>query len=85
MDLNGGTLNYEGIAILNDVEAASYNGNKSRYRNRLLCTPACLKRVAKKLEQTGNDICPFKSFMTPFGEAIEFDCTKATCLVIDAF
>jgi hypothetical protein len=33
MDLNGGTLKYEGIAILNDVEAASYNGNKSQYRN----------------------------------------------------
>jgi hypothetical protein len=85
MDLNGGTLNYEGITILNDVEAASYNGSKNRYRKRLLCTPACLKRVATKLAQAVNDICPFKSFMTPFGEAIEFDYAKATRLVVDAF
>ncbi len=31
------------------------------------------------------DICPFTSFMTPFGEAIEFNYMKATRLVIDAF
>ena len=29
MDLSGGTLNYEGISILNNVEAASYKGDRS--------------------------------------------------------
>jgi hypothetical protein len=37
----------------------------------------------KKLKQTGNDLCPFQSKMTPFGEDIEFDYVKAMCLVID--
>ncbi len=85
MDLSGGTLNYEGISILNGIKAASYTGNKTRYRNRLVCTPYCLKRVAKKLESAANELCPFHSYMTPFGEAIEFDYSKTTRLFIDAF
>jgi len=85
MDLSGGTLNYEGISILNKVEAASFNGNRQRLRNRLLCTPSCLKRVAKVLETEGDVICPFTSSMTPFGESIEFDYGKATRLIIDSF
>lgn len=71
MDLHGGTLNYEGISILNKIEAAPYTGNNTR--------------VAKKLETAANELCPFHSYMTPFGEAIEFDYSKATRLVIDAF
>ncbi len=85
MDLHGGTLNYEGISILNKIEAAPCTGNNTRYTNRLLCTSSCLKRVAKKLETAANELCPFHSYMTPFGEAIEFDYSKATRLVIDAF
>jgi hypothetical protein len=30
-------------------------------------------------------LCPFHSYMTPFGEAIEFDYAKAMRLIIDAF
>jgi hypothetical protein len=59
-DLRGGTLNYEGICVLNDVEASSYVGNKKRIRNRLLCTPACLKCVAQQIEHRGDTICPYQ-------------------------
>ena len=85
MDLHGGTSNYEGITILNKIEPSYYNGDKQRYRDRLLCTPACLKRVAKHLESAGSTLCPFRSYMTPFGEAIEFDYAKTMQLIIDAF
>ncbi len=85
MDLRGGTLNYEGISVLNDVEASSYVGNKKRIRNRLLCTPACLKRVAKKLESSAETLCPYNRITTPFGEGLEFDYAKLTRLVINSF
>ena len=85
MDLSGGTLNYEGISILNNAEATSSKGDRIRIRNRLLCTPACLKRVAKKLELEGDTICPFSSYMSPFGEAVEFDYSKSVRLIFDAF
>lgn len=85
MDLKGGTLNYEGIKVLNDVETAGYTGEKRRVRNRLICTPACLKRVAKVLENEGNELCPFSHISTEFGEGIEFDYAKVTRLVINAF
>jgi hypothetical protein len=54
MDLNGGTLQYEGIFILNNVEAASFNGDKLCYINFLLCTLPCLKWVAKVFEVEGD-------------------------------
>jgi len=38
MDLRGGTLNYEGIKVLNDVEASASDSNQRRMRNRLICT-----------------------------------------------
>jgi hypothetical protein len=85
MDLHGGTLNYEGITILNKIEAAYYTGDKQQYRDRLLCTWACLKWVAKHLESAESTLCSFHSYMTPFGEAIEFDYAKATHFIIDAF
>mmetsp|Transcript_17010 Transcript_17010/g.24234 ORF Transcript_17010/g.24234 Transcript_17010/m.24234 type:complete len:220 (-) Transcript_17010:1540-2199(-) len=85
MDLHGGTLNYQGISVLNDVESAAYKGSKRRFRNRVLCTPACLQRMAKVLEDKGDSICPFKQIKTDFGEGIEFDYAKHTRLVIDAF
>jgi hypothetical protein len=56
-----------------------------RICNSLLCTPACLKRVAKKMELEEDMICSFRSYMTPFGEAVEFDYSKSICLIIDAF
>jgi hypothetical protein len=36
MDLHGGTLNYEGIRVLNDVKAHEDGSNKRRMRNRLI-------------------------------------------------
>ncbi len=85
MDLRGGTLNYEGIKVLNDVEASASDGNKRRMRNRLICTPACLKRVAKELEKQGDILCPYSHIHTEFGEGIEFDYAKVTRLVINTF
>jgi hypothetical protein len=85
MDLRGGTLNYEGLKVLNDVEASAYIGNKKRIRNRLLCTPSCLKRVARKLEQAAVTICPYQQISTPFGEGVELDYAKVTRLVINCF
>jgi hypothetical protein len=82
MDIRGGTLNYEGIKVLNDVEAA-YSGFGKR--GKLLCTPTCLKKVARELEKRGETICPFKHIHTPFGEGIEFDYAKVTRLVLNAF
>lgn len=85
MDIRGGTLNYEGLAVLNDVEAAAYKGNLRRIRDRVLPTPPCLQRVARILEKEGDKICPFKMIKTDFGEGVEFDYAKATRLVINAF
>jgi hypothetical protein len=85
MDLRGGLLKYEGLKVLNDVEALAYIGNEKRIRNRLFCTPACLKRVAKKLEQAAVEICPYQQISTPFGEGVELDYAKMTRLVINCF
>jgi hypothetical protein len=85
MDICGGTLNYEGIKVLNDVEASGFGGNKKRIRNRLICTPACLKQVAKQLEKEGDIICPYRHIHTAYGERIEFDYAKVTWLVISTF
>jgi hypothetical protein len=41
--------------------------------------------VAKTLEKEGDNICPFKHISTRFGEGIEFDYSKVTRLVINAF
>jgi hypothetical protein len=86
MDLRGGTLNYEGIKVLNDVEASATDGtNMRRIRSRLICTPACLKRVAKQIEKEGDVICSYRHIHTHYGEGIEFDYTKVTRLVINTF
>ena len=41
--------------------------------------------MVKVLEDLGDRICSFKQIKTDFGEDFEFDNTKPTCLVIDAF
>jgi hypothetical protein len=82
MDIRGGTLNYEGITVLNDVETASKNLGKM---GRLLPSPASLQHVAQKLEKAGKHLCPFQLISTNFGEGVEFDYAKTTRLVIDAF
>jgi hypothetical protein len=85
MDLRGGTLNYEGIGVLNDVESAAMAGGKKRLFGRLLPTPSCLQKIAKVLEEHGQRLCPFERIETQFGEGIEFNYAKTTRLVIDAF
>jgi hypothetical protein len=82
MDICGGTLNYKGITVLNDVETASKNLGKM---GRLLPSPASLQHVAQKLEKAGKHLCPFQLISTNFGEGVEFDYAKTTRLVIDAF
>ncbi len=44
MDIHGETLNFKGILVLNNVEAAAYKGNLRRGRDRLIPTPACLQK-----------------------------------------
>jgi hypothetical protein len=44
-----------------------------------------LENSCQKLELEGDTICPFSSYMSPFGEAVEFDSSKSVCLIIDAF
>jgi hypothetical protein len=43
MDIHGGTLNYQGISVLNDVETSAYKGECKRVRDRVLCTPSTLQ------------------------------------------
>jgi len=71
--------------VLNDVEASAYTGTGKRFRGRLICTPACLQRVAKELEKEADTLCPFKRIETPFGEGIEFNYARVTRLVLNAF
>jgi hypothetical protein len=85
MDLRGGTLNYEGLSVMNDVETAAYKGDLKCIKDRVIPTPACLKRVAEVVEKEGDKICPFKMISTPFGEGVKFDYAKATRLVINGF
>jgi hypothetical protein len=85
MDLRGGTLNYEGLTVLNDVESAAMPCGKRRLFGRLLPTPSCLQEVANILEKHGQRLFPFKMITTAFGEGIEFNYAKTTRLVIDAF
>jgi hypothetical protein len=85
MDICGGTLNYEGLSILNDVKAAAYKGKLKRIQDCVTPMPPCLQRVARILEKEGDRVCPFKMLNTEFGEGLEFDYARTTCLVINAF
>jgi hypothetical protein len=51
----------------------------------LLCPPACLKHVAKQIENKADTVCPYQRIPTPFGEGIEFDYAKVKRLVINSF
>ncbi len=54
-------------------------------KGRLIPTPACLQRVARLLEKEGEQLCPFTTINTDFGEGVEFDYARTTRLVINAF
>ncbi len=64
MDIHGGTLSYEGISVLNDVEAAAFTGIKNP-------TPACLQWVAYLLEKEGETLYSFSMLNTNFSEGID--------------
>jgi hypothetical protein len=78
-------LNCKGISVLNDVESAASVGDHVKKWGRLIPTPACLQQIACTLEREGEHLCPFKMIESDFGEGLEFDCARTTCLVIDAF
>ena len=82
MDIHGGTLNYEGITVLNDVETASESVGQM---GRVLTSLSSLQCVAQRWEKAGESLCPFELISTDFGEGVEFDYAKTTRLVIDAF
>ncbi len=85
-DIPCGTMNYEGLSVLNDVEAATYKGKLKRIRDRVIPAPPCLQRLARILEKRGGgDVCPFKTIQIPFGESLEFDYAKMTRLVLNSF
>ncbi len=85
MDIRGGTLNYEGITVLNDVASSGFRFEKKGQKGRLIPMPACLQRVARLLEKEGEQLCPFTTINTDFGEGVEFDYARTTRLVINAF
>jgi hypothetical protein len=60
MDIRGGTLNYEGILVLNNVEAAAYKGNLRRVRDRLIPTPTCARAKGRKFVPIHHDSDRFR-------------------------
>jgi len=83
MDLSGGVLNYQGISVLNWVETSSCNGKYVSHH--VICIPACLACTSNKMHMKDQEVCPFKCIDMNFGEGIEFDYSKTTKLVLDAY
>ncbi len=81
MDLTGGTLNYEGINVLRNVEAKG----KRYYRGSVLPSPTCLKRAAKIVERKADDICPIEEIQTQWGKGLKFCEARTVKLVSDSF
>ena len=67
MDIQGGTLNYEGMSVLNDVESAASFGQHAQKWGRFIPTPACLQQATETLERDGEHLCPFQMIQTDFG------------------
>jgi hypothetical protein len=81
MYLTGGTLNYEGINVLRNVESKG----KRYYRGSVLPSPACLKRVAKVVEREADVICPIQEIQTQWGKGLKFCEARTVKLVFDSF
>lgn len=81
MDLAGGTLSYEGIDVLRRVETCGVK----RFRGSMIPSKSELKRMATVVEWYANEHCPFRSHQTAAGESIQFDYTKATLCITEAF
>jgi hypothetical protein len=81
MDLTGGTLNYEGINVLRNVETKG----KRYYRGSVLPSPACLKRVAKVVETKAQELCPIEEIQTEWGKGLQFCEARTVKLVFDSY
>ena len=81
MDLAGGTLSYEGIDILRQVETCGVK----RFRGSVIPSKSEIKRMAASVEWYAHKHCPFSVKITPKGEAIEFDYAQAMLCIARAF
>jgi hypothetical protein len=83
MDLKGGQLSSHGIEVLLELD---FPGVK-RAQNKVLPSPAALKRIAEVVEHYGNHICPFTTGFLPNGggEFVEFDPKSVVSLIVKSF
>ena len=82
MDIAGGTLSYEGIDILRQVETLGIK----RFRGSMIPSKSEIKRtMAGTIEWFGASECPFVVKETSKGEAVEFDYGKAMLCITQAF
>lgn len=79
-DFAGGTLSYEGIEVLRQCET----GENKYIRGSVIPCSAELRRMAAKVEQLGDELCPYELSTTNDGEMVAFDLLKTLPLIIDA-
>jgi len=82
MDLNGGTLNLEGLAILQKLEA----GGKKNARGGIIPCSADIKRTAITIHRYANIIYPYEIGRIDGyeGEAVRFDVQRTIELAVKA-
>jgi hypothetical protein len=80
MDFAGGTLSYEGIEVLRECET---EGQKYKRGTVIPCS-AVLRRMAAKVEQLGDQLCPYELSTTNDGEMVAFDLPKTLPLIVEA-
>jgi hypothetical protein len=83
MDFKGGQLSSHGIEVLLELD---FPGVKRAY-NKVLPSPASLKRTAAIVEHYGNHICPYTTGFLPNGggEFVEFDVKAVLSLIVKSF
>ena len=74
MDYMGGTLSYEGIELLRQVEKDYFNGSKGF--ETFLSSTGSIQYYCKKVEKVGKQICPFQMIQTASSEEFEFEYKK---------
>jgi hypothetical protein len=90
MDLAGFNLSLAGIEVLRAVDGVN------KYGRGFLPSKSSILRVARKVEASADDLCPFKMIGrayeedgttndTDFGEGFEFDVVKTTRTLLEAF
>jgi len=81
MDLNGGSLNLVGIALLRSLET-----NGIQYvRGTILPSTHEMRKSFELVEQVGNVLAPYSLSHLPDGEAIKFDYGKMIKLIFRSF